>query len=205
MVRSPGQDPSPLILACSPRKGGNSDAAALALAGGLERAGAEPRLVHLRERTVLPCLGCQACGKSRGHACALMGRDDAEELFSLIIRAPMLFITAPIYFYHLPAAFKGFIDRAQRYYEARNAGDPGIEALPERSAHVCLISGRPRGERLFEGSLLSLRYFLWPFRVRLVEPLCLPGFDGPADLARDGEAMGRAARYAADAWAGRGG
>lgn len=198
-----GDDPaqaSPLVLACSPRKGGNSDAAAALLAEGLLAAGATPRLVHLRELDLKPCRGCQACGRDPQHRCVLMERDQSEELFRLIMAAPMLFFAAPIFYYHLPATFKGFIDRGQRYYEARLAGDPEITALAPRLAHMCMVSGRPRGEKLFEGSLLTMRYFLWPFNVTLGEPLLLPGYDAPGDLSGDGTARDRVREFASAAW-----
>lgn len=191
---------APLILACSPRKGGNSDLAAELMARGLESAGAEPRLVHLRDLDLLPCRGCQTCGRSAGHRCVLMEEDQSEMLFQQIVASPMLFFASPIYFYHLPAVFKGFIDRAQRYYEARLAGDPGLDALKPRQAHVCLVAGRPRGERLFEGSLLTLRYFLWPFNAALAEPLCLPGVDRAGDLGNDASVKDLVVRYASAAW-----
>lgn len=191
---------SPLVLACSPRKGGNSDTAAALLAEGLTSAGATPRLVHLRDLDLKPCRGCQACGRDPQHRCVLMERDQSEELFRLIMAAPMLFFAAPIFYYHLPAGFKGFIDRGQRYYEARLAGDPEISALPPRQAHMCMVSGRPRGEKLFEGSLLTMRYFLWPFNVTLGEPLLLPGYDAPGDLSGDESARARVREFASGAW-----
>ena len=130
----------------------------------------------------------------------LMEKDQSEMLFQLIASSPMLFFASPIYFYHLPAAFKGFIDRAQRYYAAKLAGDPGLASLKSRPAHVCLVAGRPRGERLFEGSLLTLRYFLWPFNATLAEPLCLPGVDRAGDLGDDASVKNRVIRYACEAW-----
>ena len=190
----------PLILACSPRRGGNSDQAALLMAEGLSSAGADPQVVHLRDHHVLPCTGCQSCGPQSGFKCVLMHRDQAEHLFRLVLGAPLLFFAAPIYFYHVPALFKGFIDRAQRYFVAKNAGDPVLATLPPRKAHVFLAGGRTRGERLFEGTLLSLRYFLWPFNAVLGEDLCLHGIDGPDDLRGDEEARGRVEDFAARAW-----
>ena len=50
------------MLACSPRPGGNSDTAADLFAQGYaSTAGQSPRPVMLREYTVLPCIGCDAC------------------------------------------------------------------------------------------------------------------------------------------------
>jgi len=204
IVQNIRKDHSPLVLACSPRKGGNSDLAGELMAGGLRSAGAEPRLIHLRDLDLLPCLGCQTCAQSVGHRCVLIDKDQSEMLFQLIVASPMLFFASPIYFYHLPASFKGFIDRAQRYYEAKIAGDPGLEALETRRAHVCLVAGRPKGERLFEGALLTLRYFLWPFNAALAEPLCLTGLDQPGDLEGDESCKDRVVRYAYEAWQGSG-
>jgi len=183
--------PRPLVLACGPRAGGNSDQAAELLALGLEQAGTPPRLLHLREADPAPCQGCQACSRAPGFACPLMDKDGAEHVFGLIKAAPLIFFVSPIYFYHLPGQFKGFIDRAQRHYEAWAAGDPAMTALPQRRAHACLVAGRPRGERLFEGALLTLTYFLRPFNVRLGEPLTLLGLDGPGDLRADEPARQR--------------
>jgi putative NADPH-quinone reductase len=205
IIEFDGLDESPLVLACGPRKGGNTDHAARIMAEALEAAGAKPRLVALRELDVAPCRGCQACHWAAGHACPLMGEDDAEALFRLITGAPMIFLAAPIYYYHLPAGFKGFIDRGQRYFEARMAGDAGLTSLPPRLAHACFVAGRPKGEKLFEGSLLTLKYFFWPFQITLGEHLGLRGLDRPGDLKADARAAASVTRFAGQAWAGRAG
>ena len=196
-----GMEPSsrPLVVACSPQAGGNSDFAARRMAGALAAVGADPKVVHVRDLEIHPCVGCQVCAESLGFRCAFM-RDQAEELFRLILGAPVLFFVSPIYFYHVPALFKGFIDRSQRYFRAREAGDQGLLGLPRRRAHAVLMGGRERGDKLFEGTLLSLRYFLWPFNVDLGESVCLYGVDRPGDLEANGEACGRVETMAARAW-----
>jgi len=191
-------------MACSPRQGGNSDLAAALMARGIVSAGTAARVVHLRDHAVEPCRGCQACGSAPGFACPLMGGDHAEDLFRLMLAAPMLFFASPIYFYHVPALFKGFIDRAQRYYEARAGGDPGVAALPGKKAYVLLLGGRTKGERLFEGTLLTMRYFLWPFRAELAGELCLYGLDAPGDLDASAAQQARVVEFARAAWEGGG-
>jgi hypothetical protein len=114
-----------------------------------------------------------------------MDTDQAEELFAPLLAAPVVLFAAPIYFYHLPAQFKGLIDRSQRYYALREKGDPRVAALPRRPAHVVLAAGRPTGEKLFEGSLLTLKYFLHSFNRSLDGTLLFRGKDRPGDLAAD--------------------
>lgn len=188
----------PLVLQCSPRAGGNSDVAARAFAQGLAEAGARPRVLALRDFQVRPCRGCGAC--AGGRACVLGADDDAGRIFELLLAAPLVAVAAPIYFYHLPAGFKALIDRSQALYERREAGDPAMTTLAQRPAWALLLAGRPRGERLFEGSLLTLKYFLAVFGLRLAGHLEFRGKDGPEALARDAEALERLRLQGAQTW-----
>lgn len=174
----------PFILSASPRPGGNSDRAAALFARGVaEVAGARPRVTLLRRFEVRPCLACYRCRHDPGGRCFLGGMDDSGALFGMLMRAPYLFLSAPIFFYHLPAQLKALVDRGQSYWLRAEAGDPELASLPERPAHVCLAAGRRQGDRLFEGGLLTLKYFLSIFHFRLAEPLTLYGLDGAGDLA----------------------
>jgi multimeric flavodoxin WrbA len=186
---------SAVVFLCGPRDGGNSDAAGLTFAASLARAGVAPRVIRLREHEVVPCRGCGACAETPGNRCPLSGGDAAEALFDAMDQALVLAFASPIYFYHVPALFKAFIDRAQRRYAVRLAGDRAA-ARPERPAHVLLVAGRRQGERLFDGTLLTLKYFLWPFHRRLAEPCLLRGMDAPGDLAADAAALARVAACA---------
>jgi hypothetical protein len=178
------------VFLCGPRAGGNSDTAGLAFAAGLERAGLDPLVIRLREHEVEPCRGCGACAAGPGHRCPLEG-DEAEGLFTSLAAAPVAAFASPIYFYHLPARFKAFIDRSQRHYERRLARQAaGAPLPPPRQAHALLVAGRREGRQLFTGALLTLRYFLWPFFLKLAEDPCLlRGRDAPGDLAADAQAV----------------
>ena len=188
------------IFACSPRRGGNTDTAAALVVEALNAKGIASDIVHLREHKLMPCQGCNYCGDP-GHACILAKRDDCEGLLKLLYAAPAVFWLAPIFFYHLPAQSKALIDRAQAYWYLKRNQDPEILALPPRQAHVLLIAARSRGEKLFEGSLSTLRYFFEPFNITLAEPLLLTGLDGPRDLAQAPERGSDIAAWAASALA----
>lgn len=194
----------PVIFAASPRPGGNSDAAAGHVARGLSGFGAEPELVSLRDYEVLACKGCSHCARDPKGLCLLREKDQAEVLFQKLMRAPAVVIASPIYFYHLPAGFKAWIDRAQSYYQRRLAGDKELSDRSGLPAYICLIAGRSRGQRLFDGSLLTLRYFLEPFGFEIREALNFRGLDAAGDLEADAgavlalEALGRRAAQAAE-------
>jgi hypothetical protein len=193
----------PLVLSCSPRTNGNCDtAAALFLEGlGPPPTGAGDRAADsltLREYAILPCIGCGRCARFPGAPCPLEAQDGSGPLLRTLRAAPAFCFVAPVYFYHLPARFKAFIDRGQSQWAVRalpeNAAGP-----PQRTAWVILIGAREKGKNLFAGSLLTLRYWLKPFGIALAPPLCLCGLDGPRDLAGDGESRGRIREYAATA------
>lgn len=191
------------LYGCSPRHGGNSDTALDLFRDELAEAGVATDPIWLREHPLLPCRGCAVC-TDKGR-CALSGRDDADVLFAALLGSGPVLFASPIYFYHVPAGFKSFIDRAQAYYMRKLRGDETMVNLPRREAFSIFVAGRPQGEKLFEGSLLTLRYFLEPFNVTLAEPLTLRGIDGKDDLAGSsvaGLAVREYARTAAERIAG---
>lgn len=180
------QNLDPQIFSCSPRKGGNTDAAAEILTGALKDAGHSSELATLRDYNILPCRGCNYCAVP-GNPCLLALRDDCANLLGSLLTAKTVFWLAPIYFCHLPAQSKALIDRAQYYWYLRRNNAKKIMALPPRKAHVLLVAARSKGESLFPGSLVSLRYFFEPFNITLAEPLLLGGLEGPLDLLESEE------------------
>lgn len=191
-------DVLPAVFACSPRKGGNSDEAALAFARGIREAGGDCQMIILREHRILPCQGCSAC--ARTGQCVLAQEDDVADLFDLLMRAPFIFFASPIYFYHLPAMFKGFIDRGQSYYMRVLNRDTQMLSLSPKRAYMAFCAGRPRGDRLFDGSLLSMKYFLKIFAYTMQSHLGFHGKDGPHDFLGDPEACEAVRAMGADAW-----
>lgn len=173
----------PAVFSASPRPGGNSDRAAALFARGVgEATGVPVRVQHLRRFQVHPCTACYRCQHDPARQCYLNGSDQSGALFRQLLDAPSLFLSAPIFFYHLPAQLKAWIDRGQSYWLRRADGDPLLASLPVRPAWICLVAGRKQGEKLFEGSLLTLNYFLKIFNFEMQDPLTLCGLEGAGDL-----------------------
>ncbi len=172
----------PVIFCCSPRAGGNSDGAGEAFARGVREAGGQVRVVHLRKYRIQPCIGCNRCLKDPEFRCFQEGEDDVLALFTMLLHARFVTFASPIFFYHVPALFKAFIDRGQSYYLRRASGDPYLRKLPERKAYAVMVAGRPRGEKLFEGVRLTLKSFLPIFNIALQPALEFRGIDLPGDL-----------------------
>lgn len=175
----------PVVFSCSPRAGGNSDAAAACIMGELAALGRKARLVRLRDTPLRPCQGCYGCRKDAAGRCVQPDSERAGLVYEYLLTAPQFFFTAPIYFYHLPGLLKDFIDRSQPYYLRREAGEPDMVGLPARTACSVLVAGRPKGEKLFDGAVLTMKFFLRTFNITLAESLNLRGIDLPGDLEAD--------------------
>lgn len=219
-----------LVLACSPRPGGNCDTAAKLFARVFSRTPEEEPeglLPHfLRNHAVEPCIACGACermaaflagrgasvdaaslyhgpdrdnGRFLPYGCPLTARDDSADLLHALATAPALCLVAPIYFYHLPARLKGLLDRTQTFWSLREAGVDAFAGQEPRVCHVILLGARPKGDQLFAGSLLTLKYALGGLHIRLAEPLLLHGLDEPDALANDAGACERVRAYAEEA------
>jgi hypothetical protein len=160
---------------------------------GVRASGRGVEVLRLREHTVLPCSACRSCSEQPDAACPLAGRDDAEFFFRRFAEAPLVCIAAPIFFYHLPAQLKALIDRSQRYWMRRRRFKENSERRAEalRPGFVGLVAARARGARLFEGSMLTLRYFFDVFDIRITEDCRLAGYDRPGELAGDDAACMR--------------
>jgi NAD(P)H-dependent FMN reductase len=117
-----------------------------------------------------------------------------------MLAAPFVFFAAPIYFYHLPSRLKTLIDRSQWVYARKMKNDPEVAGRPKRPAYLALFAGRTEGEKLFEGSRLTMKYFLDSFNLELQPPLEFRGFDKIADMERHPEAAEQIRSLGRDAW-----
>ena len=165
-----------LVLSASPRKGGNSDFAASLV---LEAMGSRGKIIRVADAGVQPCSSCGYCDRHPGK-CALAS-DGADEVFQAMLASPMTVFVSPVYFYHLPAQAKAFLDRMQRWWAV-----PG-DRLPGKGRFIApvLLGARKKGDRLFEGSLLTLKYAADTVGMKLKEPVLLHGLDAPGDLWMD--------------------
>lgn len=170
-----------VLIQASPHAGGVSDCLADAFAAQFPPH--VVRRVALREHAIAPCRGCNACA-APPHTCVLDTPPDAAQgIFAAMRTARLLVVCAPIYFYGLPGQCKGFIDRAQRLWQACSAGMLPLSvenASNGPQALALLAAGRPRGEQLFAGALLTLKYFFALFDAPLADTR---GFYGLDDIA----------------------
>ncbi|MDO4988858.1 MAG: flavodoxin family protein [Synergistes sp.] len=101
------------VLLGSPRKGGNSEALAAALARGAEENGCEVRYVRLAELSIRGCLDCRKCW-SYGVPC--VQSDDMPKVYKDICDADVIVFASPLYYYSWTSYIKAAWDRLLPFF-----------------------------------------------------------------------------------------
>lgn len=96
-----------LILAGSPRKGGNSDILCAEFMRGAETSGHEVEMIRVADKNIHYCIGCDNCQKIG--KCVF--QDDMAEILAKMATADVLVFATPVYFYSMTAQLKTLIDR----------------------------------------------------------------------------------------------
>lgn len=136
--------------------------------------------IHVLYARDIAMRGCIHCGYCKSNvvltkmytegACTIATHTD-KEFFDSLLYADSIVWIAPIYFYHLPAVTKAIIDRSQALYYMQSNESISSTFYP------ILHAGREHGKKLFEGALLTFRYFAQAIGSSLGKPLLLRGTD----------------------------
>lgn len=99
-----------LVLKASPKKDGNTATMADQFSAGLRDAGYDDIAeFHLNDLTIHPCQACNRCLQQPYSGCVL--DDDFMTIYPKFRDADLIVFAAPIYWWHLCAQMKTFIDR----------------------------------------------------------------------------------------------
>lgn len=202
----PSEDPKPqedrsappvrvLCIYGSPRVHGNTDGLMDAFAEGVEAAGGTAERVYLRNLKISPCREIYAC-RDKGR-CAL--QDDMQPLYEALRDADAIALASPIMFYSVSAHTKAFMDRCQAFWCVKYLRKETVNRsrLPARKG-VFLSVGGSRGQKIFDGALLSFRYFLDTLDAAPWKWLTYREVDEKGDIGRHPTALGDARALGAE-------
>ena len=132
-----------LVLAGSPRKGGNSDLLCDGFIRGAEEAGHTAEKIYLQDLKIgfcRACYGCRQTGKC-------VQKDDMDALLDKMVAADVIVLATPVYFYSMDGQMKTLIDRTlPRYTEMKNK-------------QLYLIATAAAGARAMERTMDALQGF----------------------------------------------
>lgn len=103
-----------VIIATSPRKGGNSDILAEEFAKGADESGNIVEKINLYDKTIGFCKGCLVCQKTK--RCVI--RDDADIIAQKMGKADIIVFATPIYYYEMCGQMKTMLDRSNPLFSS---------------------------------------------------------------------------------------
>ena len=157
----------------SPRHKGNSQYLMSCFMEEMETKGYDTPVLNATKLKINPCIGCGNC-ETKG---VCIFEDDFTHIFlPAVIKADIIVISSPLYFYAFPAALKALIDRTQvlwsRKYRLK------MDEFKDRNRKgVLLAVGATKGKDLFDGLKLTARYFFDAADIKYEQDLFYRGID----------------------------
>jgi len=168
-----------LAIYGSPRRKGNTSLLLKNAVKGAIEAGAEVEEIILRDLKMSPCLEIYGCKKTG--RCVI--QDDFQQVYDKLLSCQGLMLASPIFFYTVSAHTKILMDRCQslwvkKYWLKKNT----IESPRFTRKGLFISVGATKGKRLFEGTLLSIRYFFEILDMELWRSLLYRSLDLEGDI-----------------------
>jgi multimeric flavodoxin WrbA len=173
----------------SPRRQSNTEILLDSALAGAKEMGAEVEKVVVSKLKVSPCREIYACLKDGD--CAI--KDDMQWLYERLLQADHVIFASPIFFYGLTSQAKAIVDRCQALWVRRHV--LGLKTEDSRMRRGVFISvGATRGSKLFDGAVLTVKYFFDAIGVRYAGDLLIRGVDGKAAIKEHPTALRDALR-----------
>jgi multimeric flavodoxin WrbA len=177
----------------SPRRQSNTELLLDKALAGAHEAGAEVEKVLVSKLKITPCLEIYACLKDGN--CSI--KDDMKPLYDRLLEADHVILASPIFFYGITAQAKALVDRCQALWVRRHVLHRGEE--DKRIRRGAFISvGATRGEKLFDGAVLTVKYFFDAIGVEYAGDLLVRGIDDKSQIEERPAALEDAFRLGRD-------
>lgn len=162
----------------SPRKKGNTNYLLSVFLEESARLGARTRTVDVPRMDIGPCKELVVCEK-KGY-CPI---DDEMKttVYSLLWEADVIVVASPIFFYNVTAQLKALIDRCQAMWARKYRLKLADPARHYRRG-VLLAAAATKGQHLFEGMQLTIKYFFDAVGARFEDSMTYREIEGPNDM-----------------------
>jgi multimeric flavodoxin WrbA len=173
----------------SPRRGGNTELLLEEALKGAESKGAEIDRVYVTDFTITPCKECHGCDQTGN--CVIL--DDMQKIYPRLLEADIIILASPIFFYGVTAWAKALIDRSQPLWVRKYLlKDPSLGKEGKKRKGFLISIGATKGQKVFEGAILTAKYFFDVLNADYVGELLFRGVDAKADILKNPGALQQA-------------
>lgn len=170
----------------SPRIKGNTDLLLDQALEGARSRGAEVEKMIADKLDIAPCREYYGC--ARDGNCVI--RDDMDDVYPSLLNADGVIVASPMFFYGLTAQLKALIDRSQALWARKYLLKQDPPCSGRRGAFIAV--GATKGENLFAGSVLTVKYFFETIGVEYFQELLVRGVDRKGEIREHPTALKQA-------------
>jgi multimeric flavodoxin WrbA len=143
---------------------------------GAKQQGADIDKIIVDKLDIQPCreyYGCEKDGK-----CVI--KDDMDSIYQKLLDADRVILASPMFFYGLTSQVKALIDRCQALWVRKHV----LQLMPpdgnRKGAFIAV--GATKGKNLFDGSILTVKYFFESIGIKYTDELLARGIDKKGEV-----------------------
>ena len=159
----------------SPRIKGNTDLMLDETLKGARSQQAEVEKIVIDKLKITPCREYYGCLKDGN--CVI--KDDMDDIYPKLLGANAIIVASPIFFYAVSAQTLAFISRCQALW-ARKYVLKNLDAPLRKGAFIAV--GATKGRNLFEGPILTIKYFFQAINAEYADELLFRSIDKRGEI-----------------------
>ena len=168
----------------SPRRKGNTATLLRQAVQGARDSNAQVEEIVLRDLKISPCLEIYGCKKTG--ECAI--KDDFQKVRNQILESQGLILASPLFFYTVSAHTKILMDRFQSLWVKKYWIDKTVkDQWMIKRKGLFIAVGATKGKKLFDGTLLTIKYFFDVLDMELFRSILYRGLDFEGDVLKHPE------------------
>ncbi len=167
----------------SPRIEGNTDILLDEALKGAHSRGADVEKIIVDRLNIAPCREYYGCYEDG--SCVI--RDAMDDIYVSLSSADAVIVASPMFFYGLTSQLKALIDRCQAIWARRYVLHKETAIATRNGAFIAV--GATRGEKLFDGSILTVKYFFKTIDINYTHELLIRGVDKKGEIREQPQAL----------------
>ena len=170
----------------SPRMKGNTDLLLEEALRGAQSCEATVEKILVDKLKIAPCKEYYGC--LRDGNCVI--RDDMDDIYPKLVEADRIIVASPVFFYGVTSQLKALIDRCQALWARKYILKQKLSDSERKGAFISV--GATKGKQLFDGSILTVKYFFQSIDVSYADELLIHGVDKKAEIKDHPDALSNA-------------